>query len=125
MAEGIKGAGPQIRDIVKSKFIQEEVQRRAGLLERLVVALNAFRKEGFKIKPDQQSFDASGKLVSEGWTKAALDKKKKYEEKLAKAEKAFEKALGENDYGSVENVIKELQAQGGDSKGQADEKSAN
>jgi hypothetical protein len=113
----IKSSGPVVRQSVIDKFVDEEIKRRSDLLTRLVIAINAFRKQGSKFKPDLVTYDGDGKVTSEGWTKGLLDQKKKFTEKLDKADKAFEKALNDGDYNNVENVIKELSA--GDKKDEA------
>lgn len=108
VAEAIKGSGELIRGTVKAKFVQDEVNRRTNLLTNLIVAINAFRKEGYKIKPDLISFNADKSPATELWSKAQLEKKTKFEEKLAKAESTFEKALNNNEYDKVEEVINQL-----------------
>ena len=109
VSEQIKGLGPAIRDGVKAKFVQEELTRRTDLLARLIVAINNFRKEGFKIKPDVLSFNVDGSPATTAWSKPQLEKQKKFTEKMTKAEKTFEAALNNNEYDKVEGVIKELQ----------------
>jgi hypothetical protein len=108
VAQAIKGSGATIKGAVVAKFVQDEVNRRADLLARLIVAINTFRKEGFKIKPDVVSYNATGEVASENWSKQQLEKKKKFDEKFAKAEAVFAKALTDNEYDKVEGVINEL-----------------
>ena len=112
VAEALKTSGAGIRETVKQKFITDEVNRRAELLLRLVVAINNFRKEGFKIKADLVSYNAEGGVANEGWSKPQLDKRKKFTEKMEKAEKVFEKAVNESDFSQVEAITKELSAAG-------------
>jgi hypothetical protein len=117
VAQAIKGSGVTIKNTVVAKFVQDEINRRADLLARLIVAINTFRKEGFKIKADVVSYNAAGEVASENWSKAQLDKKKKFDEKLAKAENVFAKALNDNEYDKVEEVINQLKAvEGKDAK---------
>lgn len=118
VAEAIKGSGETIKQAVKSKFVQEEVNRRADLLARLLVAINTFRKEGFKFKPDVIAYNADKTVAHEHWSKAQLDKKQKFEEKLAKAEKSFELALNKNEYDEIENIINQLKPEPKSSDGQ-------
>ena len=118
VAEAIKGSGETIKNAVKAKFVQEEVSRRTDLLTRLIVAINTFRKEGYKLKADQISYNADKSVASETWSKAQLDKRQKFDEKLAKAESTFEKALNNNEYDKVDEVINQLkpEAKTGDAK---------
>jgi len=110
VAEQIKNSGEAIKSAVKTKFVQEEVSRRTDLLARLIVAINAFRKEGYRLKADQIFYNADKSIASETWSKGQLDKKEKFYEKLAKAEKTFENALNNNEYDKVEEVISQLKA---------------
>lgn len=109
----ISGAGDSIRSIVIKGFVEAEVNRRADLLAKLVTAINNFRKEGFKIKADLIGRDAEGKVVREEWSKEKFEEKKKFLEKLNKAEKAFENALSNGEYNNIENLIKELAVKSG------------
>lgn len=108
VAEAIKGSGDVIKNAVKAKFVQDEVNRRTDLLTRLIVAINTFRKEGYKLKADQISYNADKSIASETWSKGQLDKRQKFDEKMAKAEKVFEAALNNNEYDKVEEVIAQL-----------------
>jgi hypothetical protein len=110
VADLIKGSSDKVKTIVRDKFVNDEINKRADLLSRLIVALNTFRKEALKVRADVVTYNESGEKQSESWSKAQLDKKKKADEKIGKAEKAFEKALNDNDYSTIEQVIKELQA---------------
>lgn len=53
----------------------------------------AVEKDLKKSKPDQQSFGPDNKLLSETYSKKAMEDKKKLEEKLANIEKALNAAL--------------------------------
>lgn len=109
--ESVNSSKDKILDAITNKFVQDELNRRTDLLTRLVTTTTTFRKEGAKIKPDLTTYNIDGSVASESWSKAQLDKKKKFEEKLAKADKAFERALNENDYNPIENLIKELKGE--------------
>ena len=126
LSEEIKSAiassGEAIKNIVKDKFVKEEVNRRADLLAQLFTSLTAFRKEGFKIKADQKAFNADGSVASETWSQGQIDKRKKFDEKLAKAEQAFEKALTSNEYDKIQDVIASLKPENKDPKGDKSEK---
>lgn len=98
----------RVKNLVIDGFVNTEINRRADLLTKLVTAINAFAKEQVKIKPDVISYDDKGQVIRQEWSKAKVDEKKKFSDKLAKAQKAFDNALGNNDYSNVENIIKEL-----------------
>ena len=98
----------KVTDIIVEKFVIDEINRRADLLARLVTAINNYSKEQYKIKADLLSYDEKGTVLREEWSKTKLEEKKKFNEKLNKAQKAFENALEKNDYSNLENIIKEL-----------------
>lgn len=106
----IKDAGPKIKTLFIEKQVTDEINRRAGLLAGLVVAMTKFKRELNKFKPDNISYDVNGAVISESYSKKTVDDRKKAIEKLAKAEKALGRALNENDYSTVEQMTKELSA---------------
>jgi hypothetical protein len=52
--------------------------------------LEELRREHGKVRADQKSFDHTGKVVSETFSKAAIDNRNKISENIAKIEKAIE-----------------------------------
>ena len=91
-------------------MVQIEINKRVESLTKFVNSFNIFKKEGFKIKPDNVSYDEKGAKVSETWSKGQLDKKKKFEEKIVKAEKAFDAAIL-GDFSKLDQVINELKVE--------------
>jgi len=89
----ISNATKQISNAVVDQFVNLEVTRRTDLLFKAVEDCNKARNEFKKIKPDVQSYDADGKLVSENWSKAKVEERKKAIESIKKKEKVIEKAL--------------------------------
>jgi hypothetical protein len=101
VAEQISAAGSEILDRVVEKLAEVEIAKRADALLNAVNAAVTTQRELYKVKPDQQSYDASGKVVSETYSKARFEEKKKLEEKLAKIEAAVDKAVTKGDYSGV------------------------
>ncbi len=101
VAASITDAGPAILSKVIDKLASLEIEKRADALLNGVNAAISAKRELQKIKPDQQSFDASGKVVTETYSKAKVEERKKAEEKLAKIEAAVEKAVNKNDFSGV------------------------
>lgn len=109
VSDRIKSSSEVIQNRLIEKFVSDEITRRADLLTKLVVALNNLRKEAGKIRADLTSYDEKGQAVSVHWSKKQLDSRQKIDQKIAKGEKTFDDALNSNDYGKVEQVIKELE----------------
>ncbi len=107
----IKTSGTEVANKVVDFFVKKEVDRRVTALTTAVTELEKLEKEALKVKPDQQSFDADGKVVAETFSKAKFEEKKKAGEKIAKLRKAIEKALNDNDFGDLFN-----QSKGGEEK---------
>lgn len=98
----------KVKNLVIDGFVNVEVNRRADLLSKLVTAINTFNREGNKIKPDVISYDSTGVVLRSEWSKIKVEEKKRFNDKLNKANKAFENALDKGDYSNIENIIKEL-----------------
>jgi len=94
---------------VKVILVEREVSARADAVLAVLGKLDEVRKAARKIKPDQVSYDAQGKIVSESYSKAKADELKKNGEEAAKVEAAIAKAF-EGDFGKV----KELGGKGND-----------
>jgi predicted transcriptional regulator len=91
----------QVRAAVVAKLVQDEVQSRTELVLKNLNDLSRLRNDLKKIKPDQQSFDAQGKIVSETYSKSKLDELNKTNEQIAKLEKGLELALEKDDYSKL------------------------
>ncbi len=100
--------------VIKDKFVDSEVKKvidqRSTQLASLVDAMNVARRDLNKIKPDVIAYNQDGSKASENYTKAAIDKRAKGVEKLAKADKVLKKALIDNDYSEVDECIKKLKS---------------
>lgn len=93
VAVKISNSTRQVVDAVVDQFVTLEVTRRTDLLFKAIEDCNKQRNEFKKIKPDVQSFDADGKLISESWSKTKVEERKKAIEAIKKKEKVIEKAL--------------------------------
>lgn len=114
VANMIGRAGERIKNIFIEKQVNDEINRRAGLLANLVTAMTKFKRECNKFKADLLTYNLDGSVASESFSKKVVDERKKALEKLAKAEKILAKAINDNDYSNVEQVTKELSAGGGE-----------
>lgn len=96
VAEGIVAAAPQVLDSVVKTMVEKETDRRAAALLGAVELGQTTQRELSKaIQPDVRptTFDSTGKPLGEvGFTKSRLAEQKKLTERLAKVNKAIEKA---------------------------------
>ena len=110
VAEKIAGLGPVVHEAVATALADQVKEKR---VKAVLTALNLkeeTEKELKKIKPEQ-TFDGDGKVVSEFYTKANFESRKKVTEKLAKIEKALNEAL-DPEKPNYENLFKVVQNKG-------------
>lgn len=110
VAEKIAGLGPVVHEAVATALADQVKEKR---VKAVLTALNLkeeTEKELKKIKPEQ-TFDGDGKVVSEFYTKANFETRKKTTEKLAKIEKALNEAL-DPEKPNYENLFKVVQNKG-------------
>lgn len=93
VADSLAASGQETFDRVRDYLVEEELKRRADLLLKGLAKKSELERDIRKVKPDQQSFDATNKLVSESYSKGKAEELKRLKEQLAKIEKALEAAL--------------------------------
>jgi chaperonin cofactor prefoldin len=90
----IEGSTDAVFNRVVDRLAEDEIKKREDLLVQGLAKLDEADKEVKKIKPDQGSYDADGKLIGEAtFSKAKADELKKAREKLEKISNALEKAF--------------------------------
>lgn len=107
VAETISQAGPAVLAKVIDRLAAIEIDKRVSALENAVNAAVTTKRELQKIKPDNVQYDITGKAVVETYTKAKIEEKQKLEQKLAKIEKAVDKAINKGDFGDLFNLKSE------------------
>ena len=85
-------------------FVEREVTRRVTALTTAIQELDKADKEILKFKPDQKSLDKDGNAISETYSPAKFEERKKAVDKASKLRKAIERALNENQFGDLFNV---------------------
>ncbi|MDO8660404.1 MAG: hypothetical protein Q7K43_00805, partial [Candidatus Woesearchaeota archaeon] len=99
VAERVKGSGTQVYEKLRDTLVDREVGERVVLLEKALVQRNQTISELRKLeKPDVETFDADGKVLSASWSKQRTEELKKKREQLQRLETAFDNALGDNDF---------------------------
>lgn len=106
VAEKLATSGTQVVERVVNRLTEVELGRRADALLKAVELSGKLAKDLAKIdRPDVQTFDGDGKVVTETYTKARLEERKKLRDRIAKVEKAFEKATNvPPDYADLFNL---------------------
>jgi hypothetical protein len=87
-------------------LVERELDKRSNALVSVMDLLNKAESELKKLKPDQNGFDDSGKVVSSSYSKEKLDERNKIVARIGKLEKAINKALDPNspDYSDCYNL---------------------
>lgn len=106
VADKLKNSGSDVASGVVDTLVNEEVEKRKGLVLKAIGVLENKEKELKKIKPDLVALDGEGKTVSENWSKGQLDKRNKLQQSIDKLNKALNNALENNDYEQLQNAVK-------------------
>jgi hypothetical protein len=120
VAGKIASLGPAVESSVVDVLAEQVKEKRVKAVLAGLDLKEAAEKELKKIKPDQQQYDGENKLVSETYSKSAIENKKKAEEKVANIEKALNSALDATapDYKKLFELVGN---KGGDTKAPAGE----
>ena len=108
-----------IRGRVVDQLVEEEISKRADLLAKVFAVREQTNRDLDKIRPDQVSYNDKGEKVSEFFSKAKFEERKKATERLGKIDKALDKALNEANYEELKKW-----ASGGGDKGDKEEASS-
>jgi len=99
IVESLADVGPKVEDAVVDAMVTREVNKRSQAIVTVMDKLHRLENETKKIsKPDQESYDGEGKLVSQTFSKEKAKAIKEHGEKVEKVRKALSKALDEGDY---------------------------
>lgn len=105
VADKIDASGPIVRERVVSLLVEREVATRTDVLDKALVKRTEIERELRKIKPDIEAFDVEGKVVRQDYSKARFEELKKKREELERIEKALDKALVDNDFSKLKEVV--------------------
>ena len=102
----IKGSGSVVTEAVITALAQREIDRRIKATVQGIDKLDEANKAIAKVKPDANTFDAGGALLTAGYTKGKLDELNKLKATAAKLEAALTKALADTpDYSALYNLL--------------------
>jgi hypothetical protein len=106
VAEKIGQSTPQVRERVIDSLVEREVAARTDILDKALAKRTELDREIRKLqKPDVEQFDHEGKVMSASFSKARVDELKKAREGLEKLEKAIDKAITDNDFSKVKEIV--------------------
>lgn len=107
IAAKVKESAPQVTARYIESQVEQEISSRVGLLDKAMQQRFKLQSDLRKVdRPDEEKFDAAGKVVQAFYTKARLEEIKKGKEALAKVEKAIELAVTTNDWSKVKEIAK-------------------
>jgi hypothetical protein len=112
VADRIKNGKDDVRARLVNVLVERELTSRVDLLDKALAKHGELTKAMKKIKPDVETFDATGAKL-EQFSKAKFEEKKKAEDQVTKLEAALELAFN-GDFGK----LKELVGKGGNSGGE-------
>jgi hypothetical protein len=106
VAERIKSCAPEVETQLVDLMVSKEISRRVELIGQGLAKSDQMTRERFKLaKPTNVALDINGNVVSESYSKEALETLKKHDEKAAKLENALEKALA-GDLSKLPDLLK-------------------
>lgn len=106
ITEALAKISPRVEDELVEAAVTREVNKRKEAISKVMDALENIRREIRRVKPDVNTYDLEGKVVSTGYTKAGLDALNKFKENEAKHIKALTQALEEGKMDLVYNLAK-------------------
>ena len=93
-----------IRQKVVDHLTNAEVDRRTEMLVKAMAVREETAKDLKKMKPDQVQYEESGKISMTSFSKTKFDELKKCKDKLAKIDKAINRAINDADYDSLKKI---------------------
>lgn len=96
---------PVVKNRVIDLLTEQEIKKRVDAVVAVITKLDETKKEFYKLKPDNVVFDIDGNVLTEGYTKATLENRKKKAEQVAKLEKALDQAF-DDEKPNFEQVLK-------------------
>lgn len=105
VASAIAALAPAVEEGVVSTLVERERNKRVDAIVTAIGQYDVIVREGRAFeKPDITAYNTEGNLTSEGFSKQRIEQRTKHKERLAKLEKAIDKALS-GDMGDLNNFI--------------------
>jgi hypothetical protein len=106
VAAKLASSGDLVAANIISQLADAELGRREKLIMAALTKLDTLDKDAKKIRPDQRSLDAEGKLIAETYSAAKFDELKKHREVAERWNAALDKALNACDYTKLTELSK-------------------
>ena len=106
VAAKLANSGDQVAANIISQLADVELGRREKLILSALTKLDALDKDAKKIRPDQKSLDADGKVIAETYSSTKFDELKKSRETSERWNAAIDKALNLCDYSKLTELSK-------------------
>lgn len=106
VAAKLASSGDLVAQNVISMLAEAELGRREKLVLAALTQMDAVDKSIAKIRPDQKSLDADGKLTGESYSASRYEELKKSRELASRWSAALDKALNACDYIKLAEMVK-------------------
>lgn len=97
--------GGEVRRRVVAEITESEIQRRTSELATVLAKRSEIAKELNKIKPDSVTFDDTGILVSNNYSREMSKNLKEAKARLGKIDAALNKAIDKADFQSLQKFL--------------------
>jgi flagellar biosynthesis/type III secretory pathway chaperone len=95
-------------------MVMRQVTKWKDPLVQVLDKLQELRREHGKFHADQKAYDQTGKVISETFSKGAIDSRNKISEQITRIEKAIELAFSpDQDFSKIIEIAKNLKSGGG------------
>ena len=111
IAEKLTTSSEKIQDMVLSRYVDLEIERRSDLLFQGIEALNKLNKELTKLdKPDIEEYDSEKTKIVK-YSKGRIEQIRKFKEQSKKFESSTEAAFDNNtleSYNKLDELLKQI-----------------
>jgi hypothetical protein len=105
VAESLNTSNVVVKETIVTQLVKIEIDKRVTAVSSALTSLDSSNKELSKLnKPDLQTFDSEGKVLSESFSKDRVETRKKLKEQIAKIDLAIKEALENNNFEKVFNL---------------------
>jgi hypothetical protein len=105
VSERLITLAPAVKDRVIDELVVVEQEKRVAAILSVLNQMENAKRQGSKLKPDANTFDRDGVVISEGYKKETTEAIKKNNELVSKLGTALEEAFNE-EKPSFEKVLK-------------------
>lgn len=104
IADRIATLVPDVEEAVVSIMVTKELKKRSEAIVTAIGLLDSEERAAKRLGFDIQTYDASGNVATEGFSKQRVEERKKSAQKIEKFTKAIDKAVTKGDMSDVYNL---------------------